>query len=511
MDMDKSKRKLILLLILLFLAFVSLLFQFYRHPISPIIIAITPFLITILPFLGEYIESFIEHSKKKKFIENTFNEIKDYLQKFFRFNLHNPLIDEDYISKEDIPKEDIYERFIKSNFEGISNIAIQSIILCFYCNKWEKLKSPEIYGEMQKYSKSIGLSFAKLTDDTKIFLNIYSAFKSNKKFNSLTGIIQDKKGDSEYLTILKNFAEKYVNDLSFFEIKDKLKQSENLRYTLIKIIKEGKLSNWGISNETLRKLEDDLQKRIDYSKVYLVLGNKIDGNIKDYLKAQPGLTGWAPFTRNIPYTGKFSGYIVKPKDRYKSAKKFIEKLKTLANEKEEKIIFVIPIDFLNCESYVLPNNQSFKSTNLKECFDAISWFRTGYEFSDTDLWNAISKSEITPDELLAVIPFNIFCEGILPCEQDFMIKNYDYIKEKCGINKLTDWMKYKDNPEVIADYLLEKGHPNYNSTEIKNVLGVKSKEEFDSGVRKRLLALCEQIVQHSEEFSKSLSLVYHET
>lgn len=501
--MNKSKYKLVFLLIVTFFILLSFILQsFYRSPYTLLFVALIPGITALLPFISEYIESSIEERKKKRFVENNYNELKSYLQQFIQFPLHNPTIIEEYQSE-----KEIYERFIKSNFEDINNIAIQSIILCFYCDKWEKSKSPQVYGEMQKYSNSIGLSFAKLTDDVKVFLNLHSTFQSNKKFNSLTDIIQDKKDDSEYSVILNNFADKYVKDLSFFEIKDKLNQSENLRYTLVKIIKEGKLSNWGLSNDTLKQLEKDLKKDIDYSKTFLVIGNNLNTRIKDYLKIQPGFIGWAPNTRNIPYRGKFSGFIVKPKDKYDAAKKFLDKLKDLAKEKEEKeerIIFVIPLDFLNYERYVFPNNQSFKSTNLKECYEAISWFRTGYEFSDTDLWNVISSSDITPNQLLAVIPFNIFCGGILPCEQDFMIRNYSHIKEKCAISDLIDWKNV--DPNVIVDYLLEKDSPDYNSTEKKRVLGVESKSDLNECLRKRILILCEQIVQNSTEFSDSLSL-----
>lgn len=501
--MDKSKRKFILLCIGLLLGITSILFQFKldKYSISNIIVAGIPFLIAVLSFGEEYIDSSIEKRKKKKFVEDTFNEIKNYLQQSFRFTLHNPPITEENLSK-----DEIYEKFIKSNFKEIDNVVIQSILLCFYCDMWNKSKSPNFYEKMQKYSASIGLSLAKLTDDSKVFLNIYSSFHAkNSKYNSILDIIHSEKHESEYTHILNEFANKYIRDLSFFEIKDKLNQSENLRYTLVRIIKDGELSNWGISSKTLIQLEKDIKKKINYSKTFLVIGNKLSESVKTYLKSQPGFIGWAPNTRNTPYHAKFSAFIVKPKDKYDSAKKFLDKLKGLSKEKEEKIIFVIPLNFLNYENYVFPYNQSFNSKNLRECYEAINWFRTGREFSDTDLWNAISKSNITPNELLAVIPFNIFCEGILPCEQDFMIRNYSYIKEKCGISKLADWNTV--DPNVIVDYLLEKGYPDYNTTEIKRVLGVNFEEEFDECVRIRISALCQQIVQNSTKFNDSLSLM----
>lgn len=477
-------------------------FLFQNRLFSATIIAIIPFTIALLPFITEAIEVSIEARKKRTRIKNTYTDIKNYLQCFFKFTFITPPIPE-----YDLPKEEVYETFLETNFKEIDIIVIKSILLCFYCDMWEKSKSHHLYGDMQKYANSIGLSFAELTDDTMIFLKIYSAFQSkNVRYNSTFEILQFEKTESEYMNILNDFAKKYVKDISFFEIKDKLNQSENLRFTLVKIIKEGKLSKWGLTTETLEQLEKDLKKEINYSKTYLVIGNKVGQNIKDYLKSQPGLRVGRPTSQNIPQGNKyFSGAIIKPTERFNNAKMLIEKLKRLSREENETILFAIPLDFLNYERYVFPDNQSFTSRNLKACYEAISWFKTGYEYSDTDLWNAISTSSITPEELLAIVPFNIFCEGILPCEQEFMIKNYSYIKKRCEINKLSDWKNV--DSKLITGYLLECGNPNYNESEKKYILNVEADDEFDAGIEKRIFNLCEQIVKNSDEFNKSLALI----
>jgi hypothetical protein len=265
-----------------------------------------------------------------------------------------------------------------------------------------------------------------LNEEIKQFLNFYWAFVLKKEvFNSLDEILKIRKTEDGYLELLRDFSNRYLKDLTFFEIREKLYQSENLRQTLIRLIKDGEFLNWGITRKSLERLEKDLKKEISYSQTFLIIGDNLPEKLKTYLTEQPGFTGWAPVVRNIPLQGRYSGYIVRPNERFINAKEFLKKIKKFSKKSEEMVVFIVPLDFINSESYIFPANQSFKSENIQRSFEAVEWFKSGYIVSDADLWCAITRSTITPDELLSVIPFNIFCQGILPCEQEFFIKNYN--------------------------------------------------------------------------------------
>jgi len=344
-----------------------------------------------------------------------------------------------------------------------------------------------------------------LNEEIKQFLNFYWAFVLKKEvFNSLDEILKIRKTEDGYLELLRDFSNRYLKDLTFFEIREKLYQSENLRQTLIRLIKDGEFLNWGITRESLERLEKDLKKEISYSQTFLIIGDNLPEKLKTYLTEQPGFTGWAPVVRNIPLQGRYSGYIVRPNERFINAKEFLKKIKKFSKKSEEMVVFIVPLDFINSESYIFPANQSFKSENIQRSFEAVEWFKSGYIVSDADLWCAITRSTITPDELLSVIPFNIFCQGILPCEQEFFIKNYKEVKEKYGINKLTEWREKK--PELIVSYLLENGYPDYNKYEKEHIL-TEYGETFDSMVKNRVVELVEQIVTNSGKLFESLHLM----
>ncbi len=469
--------------------------NYYYLNLSEIVTISIPILLAILPFFKEWWIKRQEEKAKKKQISQEIDKIRGYLKNHFQNELTAPEI------KKFLDDEDIHNQFIKRNFSEIDDISINSLLLCFYCYLWDKTNSPKEYEKIQKYSYSIGLSFANINERTKEFLKIFHALQQDRKYTSINDLSGVEVG---YENILKQFAQKYLKELSFFEIKEKLNQSENLRITLINLIKEGELSNWGITQETLERLEKDLKKEIEYSKTFLVVGNKLSDEVKQFLSSQPRFNLKGLKTVNTPKLGIYSAFIIKPRGVYSTSKKLLNKLKTLNKSAEESILYVVPLDFLNYDSYTLPANQSFSTQNLKNSYETINWFRTGYEYSDTDVWNIIGKSNITPQELLAIIPFNIFCKGILPCEQVFMIKNYKRVKNNCGVKTLTDW-KDKD-VNLVSDYLLESDIPDYNKSEKEQILKVKN-NEVKSAVTSRFKKLVKQIKENSRELEKSLSLM----
>lgn len=116
--------------------------------------------------------------------------------------------------------------------------------------------------------------------------------------------------------------------------------------------------------------------------------------------------------------------------------------------------------------------------------------------------NDIAKSDITTNELLSLIPFNIFCKGILPCEQSFLIQHYNEIKIHFNVQGLTDWRD--KNAELLRDKILNYGQPDYSQEENINILKVKEEDERNEAIKLRILHLCLAIIQEAQNFFNSL-------
>jgi len=470
----------LILFFVLLLADLSIFFLMPEGIIKGLLLIVLSFIIGAIGFSFKDFFTEIKESNRIKNLQ------KKVISSFNQY-VGNPLdivVDTEGLEKEE---EEVEILLSSLNIKQVSNSKKNILILCYYCKKWNNSKAIFDLEKIKQYAELSEIKYAKLNENVKQFLKYYRRIFS----------IQEDDFDG----LLNHFIEHFYKDLQFYPLMKELNQTKNFHETLIKIINEGKLSNYGITKETLKKLERDLRDKTAYEKTFMVLLNKANDEIKDYLRSLPGFSGSSPSIRNIKNkNAKYSLFIVKP-SKIKSSKEFIQILKGKIANGSEIIIRIIPLDFINSESYTYPANKSFTNKNLKECYEAIEWFKSGQIFIDSGIWNEIAKSTIGTNELLSLIPFNIFCPGILPSEQAFLIKNYDTFKSKADIQLLTEW---KDkNPNYLVECLIEIGLPDYNSEERK-YLKVNETNLTDKA-KKRLFNISKQIVDGAVEFSKAMN------
>lgn len=455
----------------------------------------------IVGAMGFSFKDFFSELKIKKKTKTKYKETCNLFNSFFSKSIFLGLKTPETLSA-DISESEILDNSIREKEPNISGESISIIKLCYFCKKWEDNKSPEDYEAIKKNAESLGIKYAKIDDTVKKFSKIYSDLILNKQKLDHSDINISEK---DIKKSIQHFVNNYYKDLQFYEIKDKFHQNKNLHETLIKIIKEGKLSTYGITNETIKRLENDLQKKTKSSNSFVIFTNNTNkndrNNLKEYLRNFPRL-GMAGGTTKMPIYSKFGVYIIKT-DKKQTAKSLLTEIKNSVKISEEAIIKIVPLNMANSETYTLPFNQSFTNDNLKKSYQALEWFKTGYDYTDSALWSEITKSRVTPDELLSIIPFNIFCKGILPCEQEFIIKNYDHVKSHFNVNTLVDWST--KNPELLNSYLIKKGTPEYSDDELKIVLKLSQNQERNKIIEKRLLTICKQVVDGAKLFHSSLN------
>lgn len=454
---------------------------------------------TVIGVLGFSVKDSIKDLKLRKKALKRYGEVCGLFNQFFNrslcLNIEPPKQIEETVSE-----PEILDDSLRKNLIGVTGEIINMMSLCYYCKKWELHKSAEDYESIKKIAESLGIKYAKSDDTVKLFAQIYSQLLIDKsKLNFSAPSISKENIEKA----INHFIGNYYKDLQFFEIKDKFHQNKNLHETLIKIIKEGKLSTYGITNETIKRLELDVSKRARASNIFVIFTNNTNpkdrDNLKKYLHNYARL-GMAGGTTKMSIHAIFGVYIIKT-EKNQTAKSLLKDIKNSVKISAEAIVRIAPLNMVDSETYTLPFNQSFTNENLKKCYEALEWFKTGYDYSDSALWSEITKSNITPNELLSVIPFNIFCEGILPCEQEFIIKNYDKVKNELNVSTLVDWAK-KDH-KIIKSSLLKNGTPDYSQDELKLKLGVSNNNKEEK-VDKRISKICKQIIEGAKEFEKTL-------
>jgi hypothetical protein len=438
-------------------------------------------------FLGFTVKDFIDEWKLQKAAAKNQNEIIDNIKRFFPNYLTTELKLLDLGNESDEVK--ILTELLRINFPQNSDQFINGCILCYFCKKWDQHKSLNDFNKIKQYADMIGIKNFHTADDLKTFLDLYYHVIRPVEIVNI---------DNEKL--LHHFIEHYYKEIFILKITKDFNQTKNLHDTLKILINEGKFSSFGITQETLKKIQKDVRSKLSIERTFLVLLDGADDDLKGYLRSLPGLSGSAPFTKNIGITAKYGMYIVKP-PKIKSSKEFVEIIKSFCNKDSETIVRIIPLDFKNGEVFTIPANQSFISKNMQNCYDAIEWFKTGSESEDSLLWNEIAKSTITPNELFSIIPFNIFCQGILESERIFLVTRYESIKSSLGVSKLNEWKNI--DPNLIATYLLSQGKPDYNQEEI-TFLKLHSHQESEEKVKKRFIELATQIVNGAKQFDEAI-------
>lgn len=438
---------------------------------------------------GEIIRGIRDKRKNKKTNQLYFTEINDFYQKKLEENL---IVVQ---SEELLGRQDAYEFWIdKQTFHTITLEKKNMLVLLALCSYYSNSKDVNTYAAIKSYIDTLNISFSGMNEETKNLLNAYSnLFKDDKKYN-INSLFSETK-TMEYKSLLKEFSDNFSKDLVLRFIVDELAQSEELRNTLIKLIRDGKLATYGVNNATLETLENELKAKANYAKTFVLLANKLPDDIVKYLAKQPHIGARGISTR-IPEHNKshrFGVYIIRPNEGFRTSKELLKKFKSLTKGSiNETIIQIMPVDGINILQYTFPVNQSFTNINLRNAYEISSYFKTGIGYTDADIWNIIEKSEVGINNLLALIPFNTLVPGIYPSEQDFIIKNYPELKERMNINTLTDWAE-KD-PVLLKNVLSGIGHVSYTDEEKASI-----------GDKDRLKFITESIVNNSKKLKASLS------
>jgi len=472
-----------MLWLVLFIVFLlTNILVFIYLPLSTFKEVILVILSLFIGILGFSLKDFVKDIKEKRRIKNRQKETVFRFNTFFASKL-NKQLEADNLEENDV-EISILKKTIGNSFQEKDADWRNSLIVCYYCKKWDKTKDPSDLEMIKRYAEVLDIKYGHITNSVKVFLDLYGALISKNT---------NKQGS------LKHFTNNYYKDLQFYEIKEELHEAKNFHDTLTTIIKEGKLSTYGINKDTLQKLRNDLRKQLKNKQTFLLIVNKASTSLKQYLSNLPRISGVGTIMRNIGRNSRVSLFIVKTEYGIE-LKEFSEIIKTRVGNKIETIIKVVPVDFLNTDLIVLPPNLKFKNENMQRCYESIEWFESGLFFEDSLIWNEISKSSVTPDELLSIIPFNIFCPEILPSEQTFFIKHYDYLKKRLDISKLNEWKDKK--PQLIVNHLMEKGIPEYTVAE-KKQLKING-DDTQKKIEKRMLDLAKQIRKGAEDFDKAL-------
>ncbi len=146
--------------------------------------------------------------------------------------------------------------------------------------------------------------------------------------------------------------------------------------------------------------------------------------------------------------------IIYPPSNYQDAESFLKKeiLPHIPTEDRGKgFILIIPIEGTEIISF--PENvDDIKSKYIRGAYEAITAIKTGQSIDVTNLYIERLTQEMNLDNILSIIPFNIFVPDLYGRAKNFIIDNYDEIRQQFNVERLSDWATI--NSQELAEHII---------------------------------------------------------
>ncbi len=320
----------------------------------------------------------------------------------------------------------------------------------------------------------------------KILLVFYNLLGSNGALNKAD--LPFPKINLNINSTLRKIIEEYASELNFELFSGgKGAKADLLKSSILKIITEGKLSNYGLSKEVLSRELTSLSKHGSVGKTFLVIGQGLDEEVKDYIRSEPGFGGSAPYSRNIPYIesqNKFSMFILKSKEGLQSTDDLKNRLIELQGGKP-CLLAVYPLD--EKESIVQINNPE-DNKRLSSSKRILDYIKLG-DFDESGFWDVILEHKIPMPELLSLLPLSAFAKNLKDAEITFLDEKTEDLRKEFKIKTVFDWKDIK--PIDLANKLLTCRGPKYSNVDKPRDL------------KERIKTISRNIINSIKEFDKS--------
>lgn len=429
----------------------------YIEAIPPIVL---PFLILIVPILGEFdrIKNKWEAFEKRNKIEKRTNEFNKVWFKFEK------LFEEDFLEIKDVGEKENLIEYAKTVIPPEKDVYLK--IFYFYL----KEMAPFDLNNFEKTILGNEITFAvqdfSLRDPTesnlKFAWGIYRILCSDIERK----IDLNNFGTVEFLgdeCFKKKFISKYVKKEEIIsKLTSERKKLEDYRRTLSRLLESGKLDKYGI-HKVIEGVNEEIEKVLADRTHYFILINELQHNsdIKKRISDSLSRDGQLVYSGSLSLgNSRYSLLLGVSEDDLKT-KEFYERY---IKESYESI---------DTEGWLSVHKAKFEGESIfkkryiakdpsKGALSAISFknvLTTGEKAIKISLKEKLIETYLTTDELLSVLPLNLFLPDLDSRKKNILIENNENIKSRFGISKLTDWAYTPHTTKEIAEFLRDKYFP----------------------------------------------------
>lgn len=252
------------------------------------------------------------------------------------------------------------------------------------------------------------------------------------------------------------------------ELTSKQKELAEYRMTLSKLYEDGKLNKFGLQ-QVLADIEVDSAMVLTDQTYFFILINELqhDSSIKEDITDAVEMDGHIIYKGLLGVSGGMYSLLLVVCDEQLSSPEFYA-------EYIEAAYSVVESDgWLSIHRAKFEGERVFKkkyrtkepSVNARKGMKTTNVFISGEQSSTVGLQEELIESYLTTDELLSVLPLNLYLPDLPSEKKERLIQNNESIKERFGISHLTDWAHSNHTPEEIGRYLQEAYFPEDSADE----------------------------------------------
>lgn len=234
------------------------------------------------------------------------------------------------------------------------------------------------------------------------------------------------------------------------------------RNTLSQLYDSGKLSKFGIQ-QALIELEEELSYVLTDKTHYFVLMNELqqDTEIKDDIIESVESDGNDVYTGSLNLSGGMYSLLLCVCEESWGTSEFYERFLKEPYERypDDGFLTVHRAKFEGESVFRKRYENTDPSPNVLRGIQSKNLLTTGEKAATVNLREKLIESHLSTDELLSVLPLNLFLPDLPSDKKEILVENNEEIKRKFDIDQLTDWAYPNSNPEEIGGYLNREYFP----------------------------------------------------
>ncbi|WP_248895374.1 hypothetical protein [Haloplanus halobius] len=260
----------------------------------------------------------------------------------------------------------------------------------------------------------------------------------------------------DYDCLDERFIRKYVEkERLISELTSERQEIRNYKQTLSTLYQNGKLNEFGIK-QILSGFENEIKTARTDKTHFLILMNQlqhdsdIQSKIEDSVKSDGGSTYSIYLRISNSYYSSFLAVVDGDEDISEFYETHVEPY-----YQETEADGWLSVHKAKFEGSILERRyeETQPSDNAKKAIARTNILAEGQEVVKLNLEDKLIESYLSTDELLTVLPLNLFLPDLSSEKRETLIQNNEDIKEEFNISKLTDWANPNYPPSEIADYL----------------------------------------------------------